>query len=411
MLRRAALRAALCGAAQRCGSSSGGAAAAAVGGGTWAAVHRSSITSRSYGTAAAATDETDGVGDSGSGNGSGSAADAAALSADALLAELRADDAAAQMTPSAVAEWLGRFIVGQDDAKRAVAVAFRNRWRRRRVRDPALRADIAPRNMLMIGPTGCGKTEIARRLAQLAGAPFVKVEATRFTETGYHGRETDEIARDLVDAAAALVKQKLRRAASARVAAAVEEVFVRALAERDGVEGGAALEALRARYRAGELEAEVVEVDVDASASSSGGGGGGGGRGGRGMGRGGGPGDDPSGVFLQGGGMTFDLSRLLGGGGGSGGRGRRERRRLTIAEARPLLEAAEVDALLPRELVMREALRAAQEDGIVFIDEIDKVVTPAGTLRHGNARSLDGRGGGAVCTLCCVELEPLLLLT
>ncbi|KAI8467377.1 MAG: P-loop containing nucleoside triphosphate hydrolase protein [Monoraphidium minutum] len=323
---------------------------------------------RALSTAAAAPDESGGRG------GGAGGLEGVPLSAEALLSALAEEDSTSHLTPAAVVEWLGRFIVGQEDAKRAVAVAFRNRWRRHRVTPRELQPDISPKNILMIGPTGCGKTEIARRLAQLADAPFVKVEATKFTEVGFHGRDVDSIVRDLLDSAAALVRGKLKTRAAKKVAEAVEEVLVRALA--DSMAGGqtaVAIEELRVKYRAGELEAEVVEVELPS-------GGGGGGRGGGGG--GGGPGD--GGFVIQGGVVSFDFGRMLGGG------GRRERRRMAVSEARPLLEEAEVERLFPQEVVMREALRAAQEDGIVFIDEIDKIVTPAGALRHGTDPSSEG---------------------
>ncbi len=159
------------------------------------------------------------------------------------------------LTPKNVVELLDKYIVGQTDAKRAVAVALRNRWRRQRLGSP-LREEVVPKNILMIGPTGCGKTEIARRLAKLADAPFVKVEATKFTEVGFHGRDVDEIIRDLVEASLTLTKQRMRKRAKAQVAAAVEKQILDALC------GGGAdahtRETFRRLLRSGDLDGRSV---------------------------------------------------------------------------------------------------------------------------------------------------------
>ena len=302
--------------------------------------------------------------------------------------------AASALTPRAVVAHLDRHIVGQGDAKRAVANALRTRWRRHRVRPASLAEEIMPKNILMVGPTGCGKTEVARRLAKLAAAPFIKVEATKFTEVGFHGRDVDQIIRDLVDNAIALVKEKARARAKASVAAAVEARLLAALCgEAAGV---ATLDTFRALYRSGALDDRRVVLDLPAVA---------------GAGR-----PPPSPVAGLPGGLSLDspgvpaamaeviarVDRLVGGagagrggggglmGGGGGNGGRTERRELTIGEARPLVEEAEADRLVNPDDVVREALAATQSDGIVFIDEIDKIVVSSDVARYGADASSTG---------------------
>jgi len=500
----------------------------------------------------------------------------APLDVPALLRAVAADDHGAHLTPEAVVRELDRHVVGQAEAKRAVATAFRARWRRRRVPDAELREAITPKNLLMVGSTGTGKTEIARRLARLADAPFVKTEASKFTEVGYHGRDVDQIGRDLAESAALVVKARLRRLAAPHLRAAVEGKLLRAAAggaggrldrmvarmerreeaaaaeaaeeagdqaedageaeapaaaaaegpgpaaaaaaadaasaARVGAESGrrqqgasssssssaasspsssasatddaagalrphvvrqnpraaaaaaaapsktessssggggggghAASEAaaaaarasaaaasaaaaasrrrralgkLRAKLRSGALDDTIVEVDIpppprDASAAGAGPPGGGRGSGGGGGGGGGltivpPSGGSPGGISFTpsgSGDVTINLASMLGGlfrglgarggggggggrGGGGGGTGNNNLRRLAVKDARVLLEDAEAEALFPPELIAREALRAAAEEGIVFIDEIDKIVQPAGAFRHGESFSL-----------------------
>lgn len=262
------------------------------------------------------------------------------------------------LTPRQVVELLDRYIVGQSAAKKAVANALRNRWRRHRVNSP-LREEIVPKNILMIGPTGCGKTEIARRLAKLADAPFVKVEATKFTEVGFHGRDVDQIIRDLVDNAILMVRARMRREQQAAIDAAVEERLVAALVgEHASSETRAAFRQL---YRDGELDDREVEIEVPAS---------------------------PQRISPLGGDgsvqeMVIRVDRMFRGGKGE------SKRKLKISEARPLVEEQEAEKFVNSEVITREAIAAAESDGIVFIDEIDKIVTSS-EYRYGADASSEG---------------------
>jgi ATP-dependent HslUV protease ATP-binding subunit HslU len=315
--------------------------------------------------------------------------------------------AASSLTPRAVVAALDSHIVGQADAKRAVANALRTRWRRHRVSPPSLREEIMPKNILMVGPTGCGKTEVARRLAKLAAAPFIKVEATKFTEVGFHGRDVDQIIRDLVDNAIALCRDRARARAKAAVAAAVEARLLAALCGEAA--GTATLDTFRALYRSGALDDRRVVLDLPVGLGGGGGGG------------------SPRPPVPSGGLASLDTSalppgtsvpaamaeviarvdRLVGGnsgrgGGGPGGglmggviggggnSGRTERRELTIGEARPLVEEAEADRAVDPDAVVREAVAVTQSDGIVFIDEIDKIVVSSDVARYGADASSTG---------------------
>jgi ATP-dependent HslUV protease ATP-binding subunit HslU len=254
-----------------------------------------------------------------------------------------------EFSPREIVSELDRFIVGHAEAKRAVAVALRNRWRRRRVPDD-LRDEVTPKNILMIGPTGVGKTEIARRLAKLAQAPFLKVEATKFTEVGYVGRDVDQIVRDLVESAMAMVREKRRAAVRARAEAAAEERILDALT---GPGSTAAREAFRKKLRAGELDDKEVELQVADSGPAM-------------------PAFDIPGQ--PGASMgVLNLGDMFGKAFG----GRTKTHKTTVAGAWAPLIAEESDKLVDQEALTQEALELAEQQGIVFIDEIDKVASRA----------------------------------
>jgi ATP-dependent HslUV protease ATP-binding subunit HslU len=283
---------------------------------------------------------------------------AAAGGADARLAELSGEEppsplcgeSMTTLTPREIVSELDRYIIGQKDAKRAVAVAMRNRWRRKQLGDD-LRDEVYPKNILMIGPTGVGKTEISRRLAKLAKAPFLKVEATKFTEVGYVGRDVDSIIRDLVDAAIVETRAQMRDEVKAKAHRAAEERVIEALAGKDAREQ--TREMFRGKLKRGELDATMIELDIAEPAPAM-------------PMLGGMPGMEQQ---MQG------LQDLFGKAFG----GRKVRRRLTVAESYDLLIGEEADKLLDDETVTKAALAAVQDGGIVFIDEIDKVCARAET--------------------------------
>ena len=250
------------------------------------------------------------------------------------------------LTPREIVSELDRFIIGQKDAKRAVAVALRNRWRRKQLGDD-LRDEVYPKNILMIGPTGVGKTEISRRLAKLARAPFLKVEATKFTEVGYVGRDVEQIIRDLTDAAIIETRERMREEVKARAHKAAEDRVVAALAGDNAREQTRQM--FRDKLKRGELDSTVIELELTDNSNPLGM-----------MEMPGQPGQPMGGMM--------DLSGLMKAFGG-----RRVRRKVTVAESYDLLIAEEADKLLDDEVVKTAALESVQENGIVFIDEIDKV--------------------------------------
>jgi ATP-dependent HslUV protease ATP-binding subunit HslU len=247
-------------------------------------------------------------------------------------------------TPREIVSELDRFIIGQEDAKRAVAIALRNRWRRQQLA-PEMREEVLPKNILMIGPTGVGKTEISRRLAKLAQAPFIKVEATKFTEVGYVGRDVEQIVRDLVEVAIAQVRVNKRRDVEAKAEARTEERLLDALAK---VSDGASREDLRRSLRAGDLDGREIEIEMKDA--------------------GGGPMLDIPGM----GGMQIsmvNLGDMLGNAFGP----KAKPRRILVGDARPLLMTEEADKLLDQDALTREAIAEVEQNGIVFLDEIDKI--------------------------------------
>jgi ATP-dependent HslUV protease ATP-binding subunit HslU len=250
-----------------------------------------------------------------------------------------------QLTPREIVAELDRHIVGQAAAKRAVAIALRNRWRRKQAPE-SLRGEITPKNILMIGPTGVGKTEVSRRLARLANAPFLKVEATKFTEVGYVGRDVEQIVRDLVEAAVSMVREQKR--------ASVEQAAKDKAEERllDALVGAEAQRSTRDVFRRKLREGELDDKEVDIDFAESGG---------------------PMQMFdlpgQQGSMGMINLSEML----GKAMSGRTKRVRTTVKEAYKPLLTEEADKLVDEEAVVREAISAVEEDGIVFLDEIDKI--------------------------------------
>jgi len=249
------------------------------------------------------------------------------------------------LTPRQIVAELDRFIIGQGDAKKAVAVALRNRWRRKRL-PPEMREEVYPKNILMIGPTGVGKTEISRRLAKLAKAPFLKVEATKFTEVGYVGRDVEQIIRDLVDSAILMVRTDMRDEVQAKAKLAAEERVIDALAGQNAREQ--TRELFRKRLRAGELNDTVIELDVADQSSPF------------------------PGMAMGMPGMEAQMGNLADMFGKAFG-GRTARKKLTVADSYAVLLGEEADKLIDDETVQRAALDAVQENGIVFLDEIDKI--------------------------------------
>ncbi len=249
-------------------------------------------------------------------------------------------------SPREIVSELDRFIIGQDDAKRAVAIALRNRWRRQQLTEE-LREEVLPKNILMIGPTGVGKTEIARRLARLANAPFIKVEATKFTEVGYVGRDVEQIIRDLLESAIHMTREQQRKDVFAKAELAAEERVLDALVGPNANEG--TRQTFRVKLRQGELDDKEIEVEV----SDSGGG-------------------------LP----TFEIPGMpgaqmgmvnLGDMFGKAFTGRTKPKRFTVGESHDLLITEESDKLLDDDMIVRDAIASVEQNGIVFLDEIDKI--------------------------------------
>lgn len=264
-------------------------------------------------------------------------------------------------SPREIVSELDRFIIGQKDAKRAVAIALRNRWRRQQL-EGQMREEVMPKNILMIGPTGVGKTEISRRLARLAGAPFVKVEATKFTEVGYVGRDVEQIIRDLVEIAIGLVREKMREDVKARAHINAEERVLEALVGKTA--SPATRDSFRKKLRDGELDDKEIEVEVADTGS------------------GGMPGFEIPGMpganigVLN---INDMLSKAMGG-------KKTKTRKTTVKESYDLLVNDESDKLLDQDEVVRRALDATENDGIVFLDEIDKIASREGGMGAGVSR-------------------------
>jgi ATP-dependent HslUV protease ATP-binding subunit HslU len=265
-------------------------------------------------------------------------------------------------SPREIVSELDRYIVGQGDAKRAVAIALRNRWRRQQLPED-LREEVQPKNIIMIGPTGVGKTEIARRLARLAQAPFIKVEATKFTEVGYVGRDVEQIVRDLIEVAIHETRERMRKDVTAKAEMAAEERVVTALVGEKASDD--TRQKFRKMLREGQLDEKEIELElVDASGAGL-------------------PTFDIPGMPGAQMGM-LNLNDMFGKALG----GRTKSRKMTVLDSHPILVAEESDKLLDEEAVLRDSIEAVEQNGIVFLDEIDKIC--ARSERQGGDVSREG---------------------
>ncbi len=270
------------------------------------------------------------------------------------------EDIMTNFSPREIVSELDRHIIGQHDAKRAVAIALRNRWRRQQL-DESLRDEVMPKNILMIGPTGVGKTEISRRLAKLAGAPFIKVEATKFTEVGYVGRDVEQIVRDLVEVGIGLAREKKRAEVEAKAHMSAEERVLDALV--GSTASPATRDSFRKKLRAGELDDKEIDIEVADTSTGMGGF------------------DIPG---MPGGGNIgmINLSEMFGKAMG----GRTKKVRTTVKASYTDLIRDESDKLIDNEVIQREAVRSVENDGIVFLDEIDKIAARDGGMGAGVSR-------------------------
>ena len=270
------------------------------------------------------------------------------------------------MTPREIISELDRYIIGQNDAKRAVAIALRNRWRRHQVASP-MREEITPKNILMIGPTGVGKTEIARRLAKLANAPFIKVEATKFTEVGYVGRDVETIIRDLVDTAIKIVREEHLVRVQAKAEIIAEDRLLDILIPRPVAPNGPhtsdtspvsteSRDKMRHKLRLGELDKRQVEIDVEPQQSAP-----------------------MMQMFTGQGTEAMDLQEMLGSMMGK----QHKTKRMNVADALKIIQQQEADRLLDQDAIKEEAIKRAENDGIVFLDEMDKITHRSGTASGG----------------------------
>ncbi|KDO35077.1 heat shock protein HslVU [Saprolegnia parasitica CBS 223.65] len=274
-----------------------------------------------------------------------------------VVEETSHDDLGRKLKPKEVVDQLDKHIIGQNDAKKAVAVALRNRWRRQQLPDH-LRPEVSPKNILMIGPTGCGKTEIARRLAKLAQAPFVKVEATKFTEVGFHGRDVDQIIKDLLENSIQLVKKTRMEKVRKDIQHVVEQRIVDALAGQHS--GAQSRQSFLNLLRAGEMEDREITIDVRSPAATT------------------------TTISMDSSGKLNNMNELMKAVSGK----KLEKKKTTVSEARPIMEEMELENAIDMGDVVKEAISEAEENGIVFIDEIDKICS------NGSYRGADASDEG-----------------